>query len=452
MDRIVLIIALLLILFNAESQAQKTLLDYDKSTYDLFLSKKWDALIEEGNRSLEKGFDFYYLRIRMGIAYYENENYISAIPHFEKALEFIPKDSTACEYLYYSNILLGRKSEVFLASDNLPYNYSRKSSLIKPEFFEGLYTEGGFVLNSSLNNSGNGKGLPMQTQGILEVHKQLKNYRYNNISLIHRIGNRISLFHGFGNISINNSMQFSSLLDGSKEYDVKTNQWDYYFSADVNAGSGLGFTGFLHYLNVNVEDVKFSVDTSSGFPKAEYTNFNTKYNELLGGLGINYSASYFQFSNTISASNFNSANQIQNTFRLIYYPLGNLNLYVLGDLTGHFQKEKGEKKYTGRFLWAGKVGFKLSDDLWAEAFYTGGEIQNYIEENGYIVYNNFNIIKRKLGINLILPVSPDVELSLRYQNYEQESYKLIYSDTQTYTTNLIKNINHSIIGGIKWTF
>ncbi len=451
MGRLVFISILILLILYEESQAQKTLIDYDKSTYDLYVSKKWDELIEEGKRSIENGFDFYYLRVRMGIAYYENENYIEAIPQFENALSFIPEDSVSAEYLYYSNIFLGRKKEALVVTENFPEKFSKKKLLSNTNFFDGLYTEGGVVINSGYDNLSKSPGKPPQ-KGIFEEYKQTKNYRYNNLSLVHNLSKRVSIFHGIGNIYINNTKQFSSLTDGNIEFDIKTNQWDYYLSTGLYAGAGINLYGFIHYLNVDVEDFEYYIDSGFSAVKTVYKKTRNQSDELLGGFNMSYNFSHFQISNTFSASNFNDGNQYQNTIRVIYYPMGNLNLYFINDFTGHFQKQSGETIFKNRFLWTGRAGVKLSDDFWAEAFYTNGEIENYNEENGYIVYNNYNVIRRKLGFNLIFSLSTQFELSIRYQNYEQTSYKFIYFDSTNYTTNSIKNINHSIIGGIKWTF
>ena len=40
----------------------------DIQTYDLYTLAKWDELIDAGNKALSKGIDFYYLRMRLGIA------------------------------------------------------------------------------------------------------------------------------------------------------------------------------------------------------------------------------------------------------------------------------------------------------------------------------------------------------------------------------------------------
>lgn len=65
--------------FTNELLAQQSLPKVDALTYQLFQQKAWDNLIKEGNKAIQNGIDYYYLRVRMGIAYYEKGNYSGAI-------------------------------------------------------------------------------------------------------------------------------------------------------------------------------------------------------------------------------------------------------------------------------------------------------------------------------------------------------------------------------------
>ena len=93
------------------SQENTNLLKTDSVTYTLYEKQQWSELIEVGEAAIKSGIDFYYLRMRLGIARYEQHNYRHAAPHFEKALIFYPGDQLATEYLYYSFLFAGRKSD-----------------------------------------------------------------------------------------------------------------------------------------------------------------------------------------------------------------------------------------------------------------------------------------------------------------------------------------------------
>ena len=77
-------------------------------TYNLYLKSDWSALIKTGKRALKNNIDFYYLQVRMGIAYYELKKYRKAIPYFENARKQNSDDELIKEYLYYSYLFSGR--------------------------------------------------------------------------------------------------------------------------------------------------------------------------------------------------------------------------------------------------------------------------------------------------------------------------------------------------------
>lgn len=91
----------------------------DISTYRQYVNMQWDSLIAEGNQYIEKGVDYYYLRIRLGIACYVKQNYVGAIGHLNKALELNPGDQLTIEYLYYSNLYRGNDFEAKIWGNRL---------------------------------------------------------------------------------------------------------------------------------------------------------------------------------------------------------------------------------------------------------------------------------------------------------------------------------------------
>jgi len=109
------VITILLLLFSVwqtgYSQERLTALSADTITYQQLLNQDWDALIETGNRALAAGIDFYYLRYRLGIAWYEKKNYHKAAVHFDKAFRMSSEDDLLREYLYFSYVFAGRGYE-----------------------------------------------------------------------------------------------------------------------------------------------------------------------------------------------------------------------------------------------------------------------------------------------------------------------------------------------------
>ncbi len=57
----------------------------DEETYRFYMNGNWKDLINSGKNALKNNIDYYYLRMRIGIAYYETKRYMQAAKHFEKA-------------------------------------------------------------------------------------------------------------------------------------------------------------------------------------------------------------------------------------------------------------------------------------------------------------------------------------------------------------------------------
>ena len=70
-----LIILILLITSTAKSQQSVDFRQVDSSMYAHTLAGNWDEVIRIGKTSLQNEIDYFYLRLRMGIAYFNINNY-----------------------------------------------------------------------------------------------------------------------------------------------------------------------------------------------------------------------------------------------------------------------------------------------------------------------------------------------------------------------------------------
>ena len=132
------------------SQESMTFKYADSLTYRLYLDKNWSELIRTGRDAIETGHDYYYMRMRLGIAYYEMHNYGMSTIHFKKALVFNTSDPVALEYLFYSYYLSGRNYEAWAVVSRL-YRENRerilaesgiqKNSLTIETFYSNAATE-----------------------------------------------------------------------------------------------------------------------------------------------------------------------------------------------------------------------------------------------------------------------------------------------------------------------
>jgi hypothetical protein len=77
-------------LFSQEQRWKESVVD--SITYQLYSTGKFKSLIQEGTLAVQHDVDFYFLRLRLGEAYYYERQPLLAIVHFKKALEFQPSD------------------------------------------------------------------------------------------------------------------------------------------------------------------------------------------------------------------------------------------------------------------------------------------------------------------------------------------------------------------------
>ena len=95
----------------------------------MFDENDWYQLISYGENAVRKGYDFFFLRARLGIAYYETENYYKAIPNLERALEIGYDNASVLEDLYYCYLFTGREDDRNYVFKKLPKN---KRKRLKP--------------------------------------------------------------------------------------------------------------------------------------------------------------------------------------------------------------------------------------------------------------------------------------------------------------------------------
>ena len=143
-SRIIVVFCLLFYSLTGFSQEKISYLKAESLTYQYFLSEKWDSLINTGTETLNADIDFFYLRIRLGKAYFEKNNFVKAALHFEKALVFNSSDSYSLSHLYYSYLNMGRSLDAYSL---LKKNITNFDPAIKPIFIKNI----SFILKKKMS-------------------------------------------------------------------------------------------------------------------------------------------------------------------------------------------------------------------------------------------------------------------------------------------------------------
>lgn len=424
----------------------QTINEVDSVTYSLYLNQEWDELIKYSQQAINTGIDFYYLRMRTGIAEYTLKDFISSIPHFEKALDFNKGDQTAIEYLYFGNLLSGRNFQAGEWKEKLSSKRREELGILKENIFNYVYSESGYTTNTNfenLRNSNHSENL------IYDEDKYIRDQNYFNISLGLKPMQKLILGVSYNKNIINTVTRISELIDSTRSFDNKTNLDEIYISVAYYLGNGFTISPAYHYLSGDAEYTNFRYVQGTQGLEPEYTTLKADIKDHVFSLAMNKFEGKFNLDMSGSVSDLNNRTVYQAKFLITFFPLGNLDLYFTSNLS--YINDKAEENHN-RFIFEPKAGVKISNRLWGEIYYTLGNYSNYNESNAFTVYNNPEKIENRLGVNFISPIiERKLTLSLRMQLYDQYTYSLRYTDFTNYILSDNKNKLLKLIGGIQWT-
>lgn len=428
----------------SSAQAPHSMASVDAATYSLWQKKDWSGLIAVGKDALKADIDFYYLRIRMGIAYFEKKNYHMAIHHFEKAIQLNSHEEYLKEYLYYAYLFAGRESDARAFRSTFPQTLKTKLVADDESFINQVNLFYSYILNADNSVIDNYSiNVDLLQDGVQDITKNLGVF---NLGLKHIVRSKFSISHAYSNIQKTSFAYVQNDGIATIQPDSKISLHQYYLSGNARIARGFNLLFGGHYINLRIP---LEVTTFGQGQPQTVTRISSEH-YFVGFVSMYKNFNYFKLGTSFYYSGLNSATQLQGDLALSIYPLGNLNLYLVS--TTSFQGEIfSQKAWDNRILFDQLIGTKITKSIWAEGFGTFGDMHNFVQNDGSTVYNGSDVIKRSLGTRLIWIIKPQVKLSLAYTNYRQESF---FANTQDFRVgkNQIIYSNHSITGGLVWNF
>lgn len=450
MHRLIITIWLILFAFPVITSAQGDLgfNRVNSETYRLYLEQKWDSLIVLGKDALKQEIDYYYLRMRVGIALYNKKNYRKAATHFTAALKFNEDDPVALEYLYYSMLFSGESERASLLRKKFRGDLSLRLRAQKGKIIDRLGVE-------YLFNYGNNDNLFSNPEEIFSAYPsgvQMTTRQFSNLSLsmTNRIVPGVSLLHAYNFLTKENHYYYK---DGTSDFyieDLKVYQHQYYLSPRITTRSGFTIQPLFHLISGQYQ---VPLENSPGPQGNRGTTFDfVAYTDYLGGLGLSKGWGCFDLHLDGYYASLNDSEQFQNRTGITWYPAGNLNLYTGGYLNSQYEITSGES--ATRFVYEMLFGFSVKEKLWFELNAAMGDITNYVEGKGQIVYNSYSdIIEKKVKFSVSIPVTD--KGSLFYLGARWTSNRSGYlpvDPVQAYQLNPIIYNAFSIYGGLSWKF
>ena len=410
--RIILFIILLMVSKECLAQREMSVEYADSITQLLYESQRWKELTRVGERAVDAGVESYVVRIRTGFAYYELDEFARAIPHLRKAVNTGYSDGTVKEKLYYSYKLTGRDED---ANDVFFDMSDSRQKRLRPLINDFIYDAfGGFAFSFANDESKNGN---IDLDGSADIFGEqtiIGNKFGFNLGLSQLPIRWMKISYAFSYINADRKKQFMNNNQRfTKSYKQKQGRLFNEFTFRAMEGFVISPSG--HYVNTK-ETLPAVTQVNS---KYAFSDSVVEQDNFVISLTASKWFSVFRANLSGSFSYLNGKHQSQFGASVKVFPLSESNLYLISDAVLHNQNSVSNLVFTQN------AGGRLAENLWLDAFVTFGKMNNFNEQNGFIVYNDPDVITLKYGAELkyIFPFNLTTSLlfegSIHEKNYTE---------------------------------
>jgi len=441
--RIILTVLFLMATFVVKSQEKLNYAVVETQSYQLYLDKNWHELLDYAGEARKQGIDFFYLQVRTGIALYNLGKYSAASKWFLKAYENDKSFEWLQEYLYYSLVFSGRNPEANKYapdfSDTLKnkIGYKEKGVIL-------LAYEAGYSYNPEFEAQ---KARSFSTEVNLGDDygegNFLKNYIFHSFDLSHHAGKNFTLNHNLTYIGVNRE----TVVDwgGQTSSPVRNNQFQYFINPVWVIGKKLNVSPSMNLIFGNGE---VYAGRLTGNSSKVYTLTRENFNSAVFSMAMWSNFCYFSPGIEINAGKLNNTGFTQLSSWVTWYPLSNARLF----LTPKVYFKAGSE--TNGFAWNafGVSGGAQLGKIYLSGQYLFGDMENFVEAVGYVIYNFPGKTDQKILGSIYLPVGKRYQFVFRYINQH------VIEKYQVYTNGIESNyleynyFKHTITGGISWNF
>jgi hypothetical protein len=381
------------------SRGQDTLssLWAEEKTLQLYNDKKWNELLALGKRALALNYDYYYMQMRVGTAYYEKKNYCAAERYFRRALELNSFDDLPREYLYYCYVFTGRSDQARLLSRSFSKKLAAKTGTDKKSSVDFFMVEAGTKVSDSVS--------------YYDAHKQSYDNFFNpaiyfHAGLNHFIQNRVSLFHA---VTFFNQSTFLGL----------THQRQYYLRIGIPFKNSWSIAPAFHVVGLSVDTrVPSGPPPMPGMPPKQGTTVTTSNSYYIGSLAIEKMVKKTSMALTNTISGMSGVTQYLHSGMISHYLIGNSKIVV--GAVGYLHTINNYKSLN--FSYSPFLYWQPADRFSLRLSYLANQSNNIIEYNGYIVNNSPDLTKQRYSALATIGVSKSVSLYGLYQlEFKQES-------------------------------
>lgn len=369
-----------IILLSSQAQEKITALAAQNETYALFQEQNWKKLIEVGKLAIESNHDFYYLRLRVGIAYFQLNKYLLAEKHFNAAIGFYSGSELAQEYLYYCYLYTGKTEYAHLLNKDFPESLKKR---INQKSIEFIFAEYGI------------KAASEDFRPIFE-DANIDDAHHFQVGLKHDLFNKFSLFHAVTHFN-------------QDSYQGSVKQLQYYISGNIPLGNSWLVTPSFHLL-----DTDFDGSTN-------FDIFSSREQTLVSSIKLTKYINIFELSGGVTFSNLDTADSSPVYFGNIFIsPLGNNKLVTGTTQYINFNSHESTHYGSNYFVFYNpfrpvslKISYFKNYDLFT----------NFIEDNGFFINNSLGITDYRITTQLNVKAHKNLSLYGIYQYEKKERFE-----------------------------
>lgn len=441
-QRIGITFFLLLTFLRVSSQQSLNYADVDARTYQMYLDKQWNSLIDLASEARSQGISFFYLNVRTGIAWYNLKKYRKASKWFLKEWENGKTFDWYQEYLYYSLLFSGRYIEAVKISNEFSDQVKKKIGFATKKLTR-LALEGGYCFNPDFSSfTSSSLKEEAETGNNYGEAFYLKNYHFESLDLSHQIIPGLNLNHNFTFIGVNREEQVD--WGNLSTFPIQINQFQYYLNPYFVLGRKLNFSPSFNII-WGKSDLWLG-GLTAGSERYFYSS-PLNYSDII------FSASaWMHFGNVSPGGEFNSADIndkkfIQFSAWLTLYPFSNVNFYLTPRVYFKNDSENGFGYNTFGLsggLQLGKMHFSGQ--------YLKGDLKNFVEPAGYVIANFPGRSTRKYTGSINFPTGKKYQFVIRYLNQDViETYQVYVNGVRNNNVEY-SFIKHTFTAGISWYF
>lgn len=420
---------------HAKGQSNNDFNRLDSLSYACYLKGDWVCVVQTSKKALDKGYDYYYLRMRLGIALFSQEKYRLAAEHFEKALRFSVGDRNALHYLMQSYQYGGLAFEAAALEKQYPDIY-------KSTFLKAVYMAGGYAF------SGSGQAVDeIDLIGEPNVYGALNragNYGYFQAGIQFAPFDGTRWFAAYSQLHLDKNQRILLSSDDTIAYNYTLTQKQFSLSLPIRLSKGLTLFPELDVFAINNKPLLVSYDSLSSLYTVNPSN--SSFTNYVIGLKILRESPGFTYGLALGKANFNDQSQVQASFIFGYYPFRNLNLYTYSRVSALSQNNSTQLHYKQI------IGFRVADPLWLHVGIHFGNLENAIDDNASLMYNVLGSVDFNTFGSVIVLLSKELTFQLDFNMLQRQSPYVQFSDPENFTYKTYTYTNFNLKGGLLWKF